>query len=171
MFALSVVQLTTDALSSMGDTLLAGIIGVAVSLVLTPSVGLLADRVGRRPVLMAFAFGSALWAWPSLGRLHPGISLGGVILLQVIPMVIMTGFGAAGAVAMAEQFPAEARVTGIALPYALSVTIFGGTSPYVITWMTGSGMGQLVWIYLAAISLISGLVFARMKETKGHPLP
>jgi MHS family alpha-ketoglutarate permease-like MFS transporter len=153
------------------DALLAGIIGVAVSLVLMPFAGLLADRIGRRPVLMAFAFGSALWAWPSLGLLHPGISLGEVIVLQTIAMVIMTGFGSASTVAMAEQFPAEVRVTGIALPYALSVTIFGGTSPYIITWMTGSGLGHLVWIYLAAISLISGVVFATMRETKGQPLP
>ena len=52
----------------IGDTLLAGIIAVTVSLTLIPFVGMLADRIGRRPVLIAFAVGSALWAWPSLAR-------------------------------------------------------------------------------------------------------
>lgn len=87
---------------------------------------MLADRIGRRPVLIAFAVASILWAWPSFGLLYPGISVVEVTLIQTVSMIIMCGFGAAGAVTMAEQFPAEVRVTGIALPYALSVTLFGG---------------------------------------------
>lgn len=152
------------------DTLLAGSVAVGVSLLLMPFAGMLADRIGRRPVLIAFALCSALWAWPSFGLLHQGISLVEVTILQTISMVIMTGFGAASAVTMAEQFPAEVRVTGIALPYALSVTLFGGTSPYIMTAMTGSGYGHLFWIYLVVISLISAVVYMRMPEMKGQPL-
>ncbi|MGY2257721.1 MFS transporter [Pseudomonas sp. SDO55104_S430] len=155
---------------SIRDTLLAGSIAVGVSLLLMPFVGMLADRVGRRPVLIAFAFSAALWAWPSFGLLYQGISLAEVAMIQTVSMVILTGFGAASAVTMAEQFPAEVRVTGIALPYALSVTVFGGTSPYLMTAMTGGGYGHLFWIYLAAISLISGIVYLRMSEMKGQPL-
>jgi MFS transporter, MHS family, alpha-ketoglutarate permease len=154
----------------MRDTLFAGIIAVAVSLVLIPLAGLLADRIGRRPVLMAFAFGSVLWAWPSHAFLHPGITVLEVTLLQTVAMVIMAGFGAACAVTLAEQFPAEVRVTGIALPYALSVTLFGGTAPYIMTAMEGWGYGDLIWVYLAAIALVSGITYARMPETKGQPL-
>jgi len=39
---------------------------------------------------------------------------------------------------MAEQFPAKVRVTGVALPYAISVTLFGGTAPYIMTAMTNA---------------------------------
>jgi MHS family alpha-ketoglutarate permease-like MFS transporter len=155
----------------ISKALLAGIISVTISLALIPFVGMLADRIGRRPVLMAFAFGSALYAWPSLALLTPSITFFQVVVMQTIAMVIMTGFAAAGAVTMAEQFPTEVRVTGIALPYALSVTLFGGTAPYFITAMGGWGYGHLVWIYLAAISVIGGIVYALMPETKGKPLP
>ncbi|EJM34152.1 arabinose efflux permease family protein [Pseudomonas sp. GM33] len=155
---------------SIRDTLLAGVISVGVSLVLLPFAGKLADRVGRRPVLIAFAVASVIWAWPSFGLLHVGISLTEVTILQTISMVIMTGFGAASAVTMAEQFPAEVRVTGIALPYALSVTLFGGTAPYLMAAMAGWGYGHLFWIYLAVISAISAIVYLRMPETKGLPL-
>lgn len=152
------------------DTLLCGAIAVTLSLLLMPLVGMLADRIGRRPVLIAFAVGAALWAWPSFGLLYQGISLFEVAMLQSVSLVIMTGFGAAAAVTMAEQFPAEVRVTGIALPYALSVTLFGGTSPYIMTAMAGWGYGHLFWIYLVVVSLVSGIVYWRMPETKGQPL-
>lgn len=155
---------------SIRETLLAGAIAVTVSLVLMPFAGLLADRIGRRPLLIAFAACSVLWAWPSFGLLYEGISLLEVALLQTVSMVILTGFGAASAVSMAEQFPAEVRVTGIGLPYALSVTLFGGTSPYIMTAVSGWGHGHLFWIYLAVVSLISCVVYIRMPEMKGQPL-
>ena len=155
---------------SIRETLLAGAIAVSVSLLLMPLAGMLADRIGRRPVLIAFAACAALWAWPSFGLLHEGIGLVEVALLQTVSMVILTGFGAASAVTMAEQFPTEVRVTGIALPYALSVTLFGGTSPYIMTAMSGWGYGQLFWIYLVAVSLVSLVVYIRMPEMKGQPL-
>ena len=60
---------------SIHETLQAGAVAVSVTLLLMPFVGKLADRVGRRPVLIAFAVASMLWAWPSFGLLHPGISV------------------------------------------------------------------------------------------------
>lgn len=135
---------------SIRKTLLAGVIAVSVSLLLMP-----------------FAAASILWAWPSFGLLYQGISLAKVALLQTISMVIMTGFGAASAVTMAEKFPTEVRVTGITLPYALSVTLFGGTSPYIMTPMSGAGYGHLFWIYLAAVSLVSLLVYVRIVGDEG----
>ncbi|MEX5343311.1 MFS transporter [Pseudomonas sp. I2] len=155
---------------SIRDTLLAGSVAVGVSLLLMPLVGTLADRVGRRPVLIAFAVGAMLWAWPSFALLYPGIGLVQVALLQTVSMVILTGFGAASAVTMAEQFPTQVRVTGIALPYALSVTLFGGTSPYIMTAMAGWGIGHLFWLYIVLIALVSCITYVRMPEMKGQPL-
>lgn len=82
----------------------------------------------------------------------------------------MTGFGAVSAVTIAEQFPAEVRVTGIAVPYTLSVTLCGGTAPYLMAAMAGWGYGHLFWIYLTVISAISAVVYLRMPETKDLPL-
>jgi MHS family alpha-ketoglutarate permease-like MFS transporter len=155
---------------SIRETLLAGVVSVGVSLLLMPLAGKLTDRVGRRPVLIAFAVASMLWAWPSFGLLHPGISVLEVTLIQTVSMTILCGFGAASTVTMAEQFPAQVRVTGIALPYALSVTLFGGTAPYLMASMADWGYGHLFWVYLAVISAISAVVYLRMPETKGHPL-
>jgi MHS family alpha-ketoglutarate permease-like MFS transporter len=71
---------------------------------------------------------------------------------------------------MAEQFPAEVRTTGIGLPYALSVALFGGRRRYVTTWMNANHHGDLVWLYVAIAALIGVCVYATMPETKGGEL-
>lgn len=152
------------------DTLLIGVISVTISLVIIPFIGKLADRIGRKPVLIGFSLLSAAWAWPSFALLYPGMSFAEALLMMTIPMVIMTGFAGAAAVMMVEQFPAKVRVTGVALPYALSVTLFGGTAPYIITAMNGWGYGGYTWIYLAVICLIAAITYSRLPETKGQPL-
>lgn len=152
------------------DTLLIGVISVTISLLIIPFIGKLADRIGRKPVLIGFSLLSAAWAWPSFALLYPGMSFAEALLMMTIPMVIMTGFAGAAAVMMVEQFPAKVRDTGVALPYALSVTLFGGTAPYIITAMNGWGYGGYTWIYLAVICLIAAIAYSRLPETKGQPL-
>ncbi len=155
---------------SRADTLLIGTVSVAISLAVIPFIGMLADRIGRKPVLITFAVTSALWAWPSFAWLTPNMSFGAALGMMTVAMLIMTGFAGAAAVMMVEQFPARVRVTGVALPYALSVTLFGGTAPYVITAMNGSGNGGYTWLYLAAVCVVAAIVYARLPETKGQPL-
>ncbi|MGO7733457.1 MFS transporter [Rhizobium leguminosarum] len=162
------IHLVTDM--PVRDTLLVGVISVSISLLIIPFAGMLADRIGRKPVLLAFALAAAAWAWPSFALLQPGISITQATALMTIAMIIMTGFAGAGAAMMAEQFPARVRVTGVALPYALSVTLFGGTAPYITTAMKGWGYGSYIWIYLAMICLIAAVVYARLPETKGKAL-
>ncbi|WP_085028802.1 MFS transporter [Ensifer aridi] len=152
------------------DTLLIGVISVTISLLIIPFIGKLADRIGRKPVLIGFSVLSAAWAWPSFALLYPGMSFAEALVMMTIPMVIMTGFAGAAAVMMVEQFPAKVRVTGVALPYALSVTLFGGTAPYIITAMNGWGYGGYTWVYLAVICLIAAVAYSRLPETKGQPL-
>ena len=71
---------------------------------------------------------------------------------------------------MAEQFPAEVRSTGVALPYAVSATLFGGTLPYILTSMSNAGLSQFIWIYVAAVCIVGFSVYAAMPETKGKIL-
>jgi MHS family alpha-ketoglutarate permease-like MFS transporter len=155
---------------SRSDTLLIGVISVGLSLLVIPFVGKLADRIGRKPVLITFALLSAVWAWPSFGLLYEGMTFAEALLMMTVGMLVMTGFAGAAAVFMVEQLPARVRVTGVALPYALSVTLFGGTAPYIITAMNGWGYGGFTWTYLAGICLIAAKVYATLPETKGTAL-
>ena len=85
------------------------------------------------------------------------IELGGfwpLLLVELVGVTFLAGYSANCAVVMAEQFPAEVRSTGIGLPYALAVAVFGGTAPYITTWMSTNGLGGFVWIYVAAAALV-----------------
>lgn len=135
-----------------------------VFVVALPFAGLLSDRVGRKPTMTAFAGGFVVLAWPLLHLL--GDSFLSVFLVQLVGMLLILGYSANCAVIMAEQFPAEVRATGIALPYALAVALFGGTAPYVTTWLHESGQSDLLWLYVSGASLISLVVYLTMPETK-----
>ncbi|MDA5146314.1 MULTISPECIES: MFS transporter [Streptomyces] len=148
----------------LNTALLSQTLCLVVFVIALPFAGVLSDRLGRKPTMAGFAGGFVVLAWPLLHLL--GNSFLSLFLVQLVGMLLILGYSANCAVIMAEQFPAEVRATGIALPYALAVAVFGGTAPYVTTWMHESGHSDLLWIYVAVASLISLVVYLTMPETK-----
>jgi MHS family alpha-ketoglutarate permease-like MFS transporter len=148
--------------------LLANTLAMVVFIVLLPFGGLLSDRLGRKPTMTAFAVGFVVFAWPAFHFLSNGFW--SVFVIELIGLVLIVGYSANCAVIMAEQFPAEVRTTGIGLPYALAVAIFGGTAPYVTTWLNANHLGNLVWVYVAAAAVVGVAVYLTMPETKGKEL-
>lgn len=108
---------------------LATVAAVAVILV-TPLVGLLSDRMGRRKVLVGLAILAVVLPYPSF-RLFasavPAAPFGGALLLAVLA----GGVSAVGAVATAEQLPAEGRLSGLALGATTATALFGGVAPWL----------------------------------------
>ena len=62
----------------------------------------------------------------------------------------------------------RARALGVGLPYALTVSIFGGTAEYVALWFKSAGMESGFYWYVTACIACSLLVYATMKDTKQH---
>lgn len=152
----------------LSDALLANVIGMVIFIALLPFAGIVSDKLGRKTTLSIFAGGFLLFSWPAFAFLQG--TFWSLLIIQVIGLVFMLGYSANCAVIMAEQFPPEVRATGIGLPYALAVAIFGGTAPYVTTWMSDAGLGHLVWIYCAIAAAIGLAVYLTMPETKGKVL-
>jgi MFS transporter, MHS family, alpha-ketoglutarate permease len=148
--------------------LLANTLAIAVFIVLLPFGGLLSDRLGRKATMTMFAGGFVVFAWPAFHFLSNGLL--SVFVIELIGLVLIVGYSANAAVIMAEQFPAEVRTTGIGLPYALAVAIFGGTAPYVTTWLNANHFSDLVWVYVAVAGVIGVAVYLTMPETKGKEL-
>jgi MHS family alpha-ketoglutarate permease-like MFS transporter len=162
----TLAHLRTDI--SLRDAFTASVISIIVSLIAIPFIGMLSDRIGRKPVLLTFAGGSALFAWPGLHFLTNDFWTATTIV--TIGMLLSSGFAATCAAVMAEQFPVQVRATGVALPYAVSAALFGGTLPYIVTAMSNSGLGQYLWIYVALVCAMGFIVYARMPETRGKIL-
>ncbi|GAA3591399.1 MFS transporter [Agrococcus terreus] len=152
----------------LSEALLANVIAMIVFLTLLPFAGILSDRIGRKPTMAAFAGGFLIFAWPAFQIIGGGFWA--LLLVEIIGIVLLLGYSANCAVIMAEQFPPEVRASGIGVPYALAVALFGGTAPYITTWMNTAGLGGWVWLYASVAAAIGLAVYLTMPETKGKVL-
>ncbi|MDT5108028.1 MAG: transporter, family, alpha-ketoglutarate permease [Mycobacterium sp.] len=132
---------------------------------LQPMVGALSDRVGRRPILIAFGVGATLCTVPLLTAVSRADSALSAFGLMLIGLVIVSGYTSINAVVKAELFPARVRALGVGLPYALTVAIFGGTTEYVALGLKNIGHESWFFFYVAGAALISLLVYVFMGES------
>ena len=155
-------QFGMDATAS----LVAGLLGQAVFLVAIPFMGMLSDRIGRRTVLMIFAAGFALLAFPMEWLLGPS-PLMLWVTMAMGSLLLAANCAPLGAV-FAELVPTRQRATLIGIGYATSGAIFGGTAPYLNTWFSSLGLHELFVGYMVLLCVISVLVIWRMPETAGR---
>jgi MFS transporter, MHS family, alpha-ketoglutarate permease len=132
---------------------------------LQPLVGAFSDRVGRRPVLIAFGIGATVCTVPLLTAVSHASSALSAFGLMLIGLVIVSGYTSINAVVKAELFPARIRALGVGLPYALTVAIFGGTTEYVALALKNAGHENWFFFYVAGAALISLLVYVFMSES------
>ena len=135
---------------------------------LQPLVGGLSDKVGRRPILIAFGVLGTLFTVPILTTLHTITTWWGAFGRIMAALIIVSGYTSINAVVKAELFPTEIRALGVGLPYALTVSIFGGTAEYIALWFKSAGMETGYYWYVTACIACSLFVYATMKDTRKH---
>ncbi|SDQ09863.1 MFS transporter [Brevundimonas sp. 374] len=141
-----------------------------IFMLLQPAVGALSDRVGRRPVMIAFGVLGVLCTVPIMTTLSTVENPFGAFLLALAGLVIVSGYTAINAVVKAELFPAHIRALGVALPYAIANAVFGGTAEYVALWLKGAGVESVFFWYVTGMIGLSLLTFIRMRDTKHNSL-
>lgn len=154
--------------ADLDDGQLATTLTLLVFVCLLPFSGRLADRVGRRPMLLVFALGSML-AIPFL-LAGIGASFTSVLLVGVVGAALLALYSGCVAAVMAEQFPAEVRTVGISLPYGVAVAIFGGLTPYIATYLMDGGHTLTFSLYASAVCALSAVTYYLMRETKDEEL-
>ncbi len=82
--------------------------------------------------------------------------------------LIVAGYTSINAVVKAELFPTKVRATGVGLPYALTVSIFGGTAESIALWFKSIGHETWFYYYLTAVIAVSLIVYVTMRDTKHH---
>jgi MHS family alpha-ketoglutarate permease-like MFS transporter len=132
---------------------------------LQPMFGALSDRIGRRPLLIAFGLSATLATVPLLTAVSRAGSPLSAFALMMIGLIIVSGYTSINAVVKAELFPARIRALGVGLPYALTVAIFGGTTEYIALGLKNIGHESWFFFYVSGAALISLLVYLFMGES------
>ena len=135
---------------------------------LQPVIGALSDKIGRRPILIAFGVLGTICTVPILSTLHTIQTWWGAFFLIMAALIIVSGYTSINAVVKAELFPTEIRALGVGLPYALTVSIFGGTAEYIALWFKSIGMETGYYWYVTGCIAVSLLVYVFMKDTQKH---
>jgi MHS family alpha-ketoglutarate permease-like MFS transporter len=141
-----------------------------IYMLLQPAVGALSDRIGRRPVMIAFGVLGVLCTVPIMSALAVTTNAFVAFALALTALVIVSGYTAINAVVKAELFPAHIRALGVALPYAIANALFGGTAEYVALWFKLDGNESRYFWYVTVMIGVSLLVFVFMRDTKHKTL-
>ncbi len=136
------------------------------ALMLQPIYGALSDRIGRKPLLIWFGVGGTLFTVPLLDALAATRSPYTAFLLLAAAWLIIAGYTSINAVVKAELFPAAIRATGVGLPYAVTVSIFGGTAEPVALLFKTNGFERGFYYYLTALFATSLVVYLCMRDTR-----
>ena len=143
---------------------------ILVFMCLQPLVGALSDRIGRKPVMIAFGVSGMVFTVPVFTLLEGVRDPFLAFALMLVLLIAISGYTAINAVVKAELFPAHIRALGVALPYALANAIFGGSADYVALTFKDWGIERGFYWYVTGMIGLSLIVYLRMRDTKRHSL-
>ena len=156
--------ISTGALAEGRSLWLSTIAAITVVLI-TPGIGALSDRIGRRPLLIVFGGCSALLPialFHFMAADPQTYALVGAIILACLAGAV----SAVGAIATAEQFPGEGRITGLAFGATTATAIFGGLTPYVAQILIAhTGTNLIPGVLIAAVAIGVLPILIRLPET------
>src|SRR5215475_5974012 len=133
---------------------------------LQPIYGGLSDRIGRKPLLIFFGVVGTLATVPILTTLKEAQSPFTAFLLICGAWIFVAGYTSINAVVKAELFPTNVRALGVGLPYAVTVSLFGGTAPAIALYFKSLGHEQWFYYYLSGMIFVSLLIYSTMRDTK-----
>ncbi len=136
--------------------------------ILQPVIGALSDRVGRKPVLIAFGVLGTVATVPIMTLLSHTHGFWLAFALILLALVIVSGYTSINAVVKAELFPPQVRALGVALPYAVAVSVFGGSAEYIALWLKQIGQETTFFWYVSACIFLSLLVYVFTADSKAN---
>lgn len=164
--------LTPFAVNTRGaddvDVFLALSIATALFVLLQYPMGALADRFGRKPQLLVWSAATAILIVPLSSLVRPGFW--GLLVVFGVGLALYTAMTSIAPAIMSELFPTSVRALGIGAWYNLTVAVFGGTAPLVITALSDADASVAFFWYVAVGAAIAFLVILRLPETRGTEL-
>jgi MFS family permease len=128
--------------------------------------GRLSDRFGRKPLMILTRIASVIVIYPAFLLLFREKTALALVLVTALLTLLSTAGASAALAALTEVFPNEVRSSGLAICYAVSVSVFGGTTQFVIAWLIGTTGDPLSpAYYVIATSLVSLWAMFQLPET------
>lgn len=145
-------------------------VAIVVALIVLLPCATLSDRIGRRPMLIAACLLFISGAYPLFLMVNSGSPAAAVTahcVLAAIVAVYMSAVVTAGV----EMFATRVRSTGFSIGYNVASAGFGGTTPYVVTWLTTATNNYMVPAYYLVVAAVGSLVTVMfIRESAGQPL-
>jgi MHS family proline/betaine transporter-like MFS transporter len=143
---------------SHAEALALNCVGLGLQLLLLPLSGVLADRIGAKPVMLFSTIGFALLSWPLYVLISQGSALA-IIAGQGMLALLQSGISAAIPAFMVAALPKHVRCTALSFGQNMAMAFFGGTVPMVAVALIDATSYPLApAIYLAAAGVISFFV-------------
>lgn len=150
--------------ASESDTFLALSIGLAVFILAQYPFGALADRIGRRNLMLACAVVFAVIIVP-LSKLITA-SLGNLVFVFVVGLGLFAAATSVAPAVLSDLLPANLRGVGIGAWYNIAIALFGGTAPFVLTALTSAGHSWLYFWYIVAMCIIGAAVLLTIPDER-----
>jgi MFS transporter, MHS family, proline/betaine transporter len=164
-YAIKTLHMSTDS------ALFVSMLTNLVLMVLTPFMGALSDRIGRRPLIGACGVLYLLGAWPMYSLLLGNGTFQTLLLVQMGVACVQSLYTGTIPSILAEMFPTRIRYTALSVSYGFAVALFGGFAPLAATWLiaTTSNPVSPAWLVMAAGAASAAAIFS-MREPRNQPL-
>ncbi|GAA1779949.1 MFS transporter [Pseudarthrobacter sulfonivorans] len=132
------------------------IVGHAVAALGVPMMGRLADRCPRKKFALGVSIALAVWTFPtfllmSMGPVFAAIGIAVFAIISYSAMVVSS-------MAVVELFPVDVRYSASALPFQLGFAVFGGTAPFIATWLVANFDHLAPAYYITAMACFGALL-------------
>ncbi|WP_060951933.1 MFS transporter [Streptomyces hygroscopicus] len=137
-------------------------------ILLLPLLGMASDRFGRKPLVLAQGLLMVVLAFPIANMVSDAPWT--LFVALVLGQLVWACVGAIYPAVVAEQVPTRIRATIVGFVVSLSVAIFGGTAPYLNTWLDSLGKSWIFNAYIMALGVVVVVGGLLIRETKGIDL-
>ena len=148
---------------------IAGVVGGLIITVLSPFVGALSDRMGRKKILALSSGGILLLAYPMFALVVSAPTQTSLIIFQSVFGILIAGYTGPILAAFSEIFPTRVLSTGLSVAYNVAVMTFGGFASLILTWLiatTGSAMAPALYVVAAAAVSFTGVTLGFRDRSK-----
>jgi MFS family permease len=170
--------MTTYALTTLGmpaaKAMFASIANGAVMTAGALLGGRLSDRFGRKAIMILPRIALAIVVLPAFLLLLAVTTTGVLVFVTALLTLLSVLSSAAAMTALTEVFPNEVRSSGVAISYALSVTLFGGTTQFIIAWLigiTGSRVSPAYYVIFTSVISLWAMFKLPQPSTRGLSRP